>query len=183
MGRPFLISLAEPGERAYCCGVCRTHLAAADALVSRAFHARSGRAYLFAACFNVNSGPDEQRVLTTGVHVVSDVTCVCGAAVGWKYVSCPADQEYKTSKFCLERAAVVDLVEPEAGGGGEAGLPVELLAEDTDDEEEEEDGGGGGGRPASLPPGGMGGLVAMVGAWGWPAAAAVAATRGAGPRR
>jgi hypothetical protein len=166
MGRRFLRCLAEPGERAYCCGVCKAHLAAADALVSRAFHARSGRAYLFAAVHNVTAGPEEPRVLTSGLYVVSDCRCVCGAAVGWKYVSSPADQEYKTDKFCLERAAVVDLIESDGAAG-----PQELSPADTDGEDEEEGDGG----TASVS-----GLAAMVGAWGWPAAAAAAVgtTRG-----
>lgn len=66
------------------------------------FHGTTGRAYLFDAAYatdcilipwlilrstNVALGPEEERGLRTGLHVVCDVFCnVCGAALGWYYV-------------------------------------------------------------------------------------------------
>jgi hypothetical protein len=149
MGRPFLRTLADPGGRAYCCGRCSSHLAAPTSLISRAFHARSGRAYLFASVSNVVEQREEARLLTTGPHTVADVACAgCGAPVGWVYKACPPGQAYKTGRCCLEREAIRDLVEEDGGGGGGgggggegAGL-VELSAEETDDEEDEPGVGG-----------------------------------------
>ena len=58
---------------------------------------------------NVKLGPEEGRRLMTGDHVVADARCaVCGATVGWKYVSAeqPA-QAYKVGCFILETRRVV----------------------------------------------------------------------------
>ena len=182
MGRPFLRSLTPPGERArvYCCGQCSSHLTTPSSLMSRQFHARSGRAYLFESVYNVVESEEEARLLSSGHHRVCDVACAgCGNQVGWRYLSCPPTQEFKTHHFCLERHAIRDLVEDD-GGGGEAGAD-ELAAEDTDDEEEE---AGGAGRPdpavAQAAVQRISGLAALVGAWGWPAAAVAAATPSGG---
>ncbi|RYQ96675.1 hypothetical protein Ahy_B08g092517 isoform C [Arachis hypogaea] len=44
MGRVFVVELEG---RSYRCKFCKTHLALADDLISRAFHCRRGKAYLF----------------------------------------------------------------------------------------------------------------------------------------
>ena len=60
-------------------------------LCMQAFHAKSGKAYLFARAANVTAGPSEERMLTTGMHVVCDVFCSkCLSSVGWRYVSMAA---------------------------------------------------------------------------------------------
>jgi hypothetical protein len=71
------------------------------------FQGTSGKAYLFDSAYvgggcmegveissdspwgrvNVCTGPPEERVLMTGLHVVVDLYCnTCRSPVGWKYV-------------------------------------------------------------------------------------------------
>lgn len=58
------------------------------AVVLQQFHSKNGPAWLFQACVNVLSGPKEERLMTTGMHVVADISCAkCLNVVGWKYVS------------------------------------------------------------------------------------------------
>lgn len=58
------------------------------ASVLQQFHSKNGPAWLFQACVNVLSGPKEERLMTTGMHVVADISCAkCLNVVGWKYVS------------------------------------------------------------------------------------------------
>ena len=43
--------------------------------------------YLFNSVINVSTGPEEEREMLTGVHVVRDIYCIsCQSNVGWKYV-------------------------------------------------------------------------------------------------
>ena len=43
---------------------------------------------------NCTAGPQEERTLMTGVHVVADLTCsTCGAGVGWTYVRARTKQQ------------------------------------------------------------------------------------------
>lgn len=56
------------GPRVYSCSKCRTHLAMYDDIMSKSFHGRNGRAFLFHKAFNVKLGPKESRMLMTGVH-------------------------------------------------------------------------------------------------------------------
>lgn len=52
------------------------------------FHSKNGPAWLFQSCVNVLPGPKEERLMTTGMHVVADIACAkCLNVVGWKYVS------------------------------------------------------------------------------------------------
>jgi hypothetical protein len=52
------------------------------------FHSKNGPAWLFGQVINVVPGPREERLMTTGMHVVSDISCTkCCALLGWKYVS------------------------------------------------------------------------------------------------
>mmetsp|Transcript_14354 Transcript_14354/g.62342 ORF Transcript_14354/g.62342 Transcript_14354/m.62342 type:complete len:152 (-) Transcript_14354:973-1428(-) len=86
MGRLFLSYL---DGRVYCCRLCKTHLARLDELISKSFHCRHGKAYLFNEVANVICGPLENRKMTTGMHAVADIYCArCLRIVGWKYVSC-----------------------------------------------------------------------------------------------
>mmetsp|Transcript_39240 Transcript_39240/g.54496 ORF Transcript_39240/g.54496 Transcript_39240/m.54496 type:complete len:124 (-) Transcript_39240:318-689(-) len=107
MGRPFLLHLEG---NAYSCRSCKVHLALAKDLISKAFHCRSGRAYLFDRVVNVSLGPLEERLMTTGSHTVSDVLCNrCNRVVGWRYEEAvEKDQKYKEGKFILGRAEITD---------------------------------------------------------------------------
>ncbi|KAL5564330.1 hypothetical protein UlMin_028450 [Ulmus minor] len=107
MGRIFVV---EPEGRSYRCKFCKTHLALADDLVSRAFHCRRGKAYLFNKAVNITYGAFEERTMLSGLHIVADIfCCFCGQIVGWKYESAHArSQKYKEGKFVLERGRIVD---------------------------------------------------------------------------
>ena len=105
MGRPFLEYLDGP---LYMCKSCKAHLARVEAIFSRSFHARSGKAYLFDEVVNVSwrSGEAEERIMTTGKHMVHDIHCnKCLRVVGWRYERAfEQSQKYKEGKFVLERA-------------------------------------------------------------------------------
>nr|GMC56660.1 protein yippee-like At5g53940 [Ipomoea batatas] len=88
MGRIFVVDLEG---RTYNCKFCKTQLALADDLVSRAFHCRRGKAYLFNNVVNNMVGPLEERMMLSGMHTVADIfCCCCGQIIGWKYVNPPA---------------------------------------------------------------------------------------------
>lgn len=106
MGRIFRITLEG---NIYSCKHCRTHLAVADDIISKSFHCRHGKAYLFDKVENVTVGEKEQRMMMTGMHIVVDIFCVtCGSIVGWKYESAnEKSQKYKEGKYILERFKVL----------------------------------------------------------------------------
>ncbi|EGD81682.1 hypothetical protein PTSG_02396 [Salpingoeca rosetta] len=89
----------------YSCSNCHTHLAAEDALVSKAFQGRLGRAYLFNEVVNIECGPAEEKMLMTGLHSIRDVHCShCRAYLGWKYeMAFEQEQKYKVGKVILEK--------------------------------------------------------------------------------
>ncbi|ETI56882.1 hypothetical protein F441_00745 [Phytophthora nicotianae CJ01A1] len=70
------------------------------------FQGTSGKAYLFDTAVNVCTGPPEERMLMTGLHVVLDLYCnTCWSPVGWKYKEAHnASEKYKEGKFILELA-------------------------------------------------------------------------------
>ncbi|XP_020250361.1 protein yippee-like isoform X2 [Asparagus officinalis] len=105
MGRLFLIHLEG---KIYSCKHCHTHLALSDDILSRTFHCRHGKAYLFNKVVNVTTGSNEERLMMTGMHTVADIFCVgCGSIVGWKYEAAyEKSQKYKEGKFILERFKV-----------------------------------------------------------------------------
>eukprot|EP00270_Netrium_digitus_P019974 TRINITY_DN804_c0_g1_i3.p1 TRINITY_DN804_c0_g1~~TRINITY_DN804_c0_g1_i3.p1 ORF type:complete len:125 (+),score=6.82 TRINITY_DN804_c0_g1_i3:339-713(+) len=107
MGRLFVIHL---DGRIYSCRCCHSHLANIDELVSKAFHCRHGKAYLFNNVVNVTVGPKEDRLMTTGLHTVADIYCnACLQVVGWKYeLAFEKSQKYKEGKYILERAKMID---------------------------------------------------------------------------
>ncbi|CAN1259410.1 Protein yippee-like At3g11230 [Linum perenne] len=85
MGRVFVVNLEG---KIYSCKHCKTNLALSDDIVSKSFHSRHGKAYLFSKVVNVSTGEKEERLMMTGKHTVADIFCVgCGSIVGWKYVS------------------------------------------------------------------------------------------------
>ncbi|GLU18131.1 hypothetical protein SLE2022_344480 [Rubroshorea leprosula] len=110
MGRVFLVEL---DGRSYRCKFCRAHFALPDDLVSRNFHSRRGKAYLFNNAVNITVGALEERLMLSGMHTVADVFCCrCGQIVGWKYEAAhEKTQKYKEGKFVLERARIVDEID------------------------------------------------------------------------
>ncbi|KAJ0966211.1 hypothetical protein J5N97_027349 [Dioscorea zingiberensis] len=107
MGRVFVVELEG---KVYTCLTCGTHLASADDLISKAFHCRHGKAFLFSNVSNVSIGDPEERMMLSGMHTVADIFCVsCGQNVGWKYESAhEKSQKYKEGKFILERGKIDD---------------------------------------------------------------------------
>uniref|UniRef100_A0A7S1B8P9 Yippee domain-containing protein n=1 Tax=Corethron hystrix TaxID=216773 RepID=A0A7S1B8P9_9STRA len=93
------------GPRVYTCSQCRTHLTSHDDIISKSFHGRHGRAYLFDQCVNVTAGPPEDRLLITGLHSVCDIFCNrCKELVGWTYSRAyEPSQKYKEGKFIIEK--------------------------------------------------------------------------------
>ncbi|KAL7500633.1 hypothetical protein ACHAWT_009865 [Skeletonema menzelii] len=93
------------GPQIYTCGQCRTHLTSHDDIISKSFHGRHGRAYLFDQCVNIVTGPPEDRILITGLHSVCDINCKrCNTLVGWTYARAyEPSQKYKEGKFIIEK--------------------------------------------------------------------------------
>ncbi|GLT51463.1 hypothetical protein SLA2020_248770 [Shorea laevis] len=102
MGRLFVVYLEG---RIYSCKHCKTHLALDDDIISKSFQCRHGKAYLFDKVVNVTVGEKEDRMMTTGMHTVVDIFCVCcGSIVGWKYETAhEKNQKYKEGRSVLER--------------------------------------------------------------------------------
>ena len=71
---------------------------------SQNFRGQHGKAYLFAAVVNIDEGPANERNMTTGRHLVRDISCKqCKETVGWKYDKAyEASEKYKEGKFILE---------------------------------------------------------------------------------
>ncbi|PHH81971.1 hypothetical protein CDD82_7403 [Ophiocordyceps australis] len=96
---------------------CAADLALASQVISKGFTGRWGRAFLVApppppadpVLHNIRLGPNEDRQLVTGWHVVADISCaMCSRKLGWKYVDArDAAQQYKVGNFILELARVV----------------------------------------------------------------------------
>ena len=93
------------GPQVYTCAQCRTHMTSHDDIISKSFHGRHGRAYLFDQCVNVTIGPSEDRRLITGMHTVSDIFCKrCKTLVGWTYLKAyESNQKYKEGKYIIEK--------------------------------------------------------------------------------
>ncbi|CAI9787729.1 unnamed protein product [Fraxinus pennsylvanica] len=104
------VTLVDLEGRTYKCKFCKTPLALADELVSKAFHCRNGKAYLFNNAANIKVGTLEERMMLSGMHTVADIFCCrCGQIVGWKFVAAhEKSQKYKEGKFVLERGMIVD---------------------------------------------------------------------------
>ncbi|CAL5218434.1 g115 [Coccomyxa viridis] len=119
MGRIFTEHLQG---RVFTCRLCGNHLASNLELISKSFHSRQGKAYLFNAVVNVLEGPKEERLMTTGLHEVADIHCKsCLQLCGWRYVMAHEEnQKYKEGKFILERAKMMDLYEGNLASSSEA---------------------------------------------------------------
>jgi len=88
------------------CKNCKIHFADSKDLISKQFRGKIGTAFLFQNVINVFMGPESEKEMMTGVHVVSDVYCVqCSVVIGWTYVKAyEEDQKYKEGKFIIEKA-------------------------------------------------------------------------------
>lgn len=73
-------------------------------IIKQNFRGQHGKAYLFNFVVNVNDSEPSERNMTTGRHVVRDISCRgCGEIVGWKYDKAyEASEKYKEGKFILE---------------------------------------------------------------------------------
>ncbi|XP_073017173.1 protein yippee-like isoform X1 [Primulina eburnea] len=102
MGRVFVVFLEG---KIYSCKHCGTHLALSEDIMSKSFHCRHGKAYLFDKVVNVTFGEREERLMTTGMHIAADIFCaLCGSLVGWNYETAQEkSQKYKEGKSVLER--------------------------------------------------------------------------------
>ncbi|KEG15479.1 zinc-binding protein (Yippee) [Trypanosoma grayi] len=93
------------GKEGYGCGRCSAYLCDNSDIISRHFHGKHGKAYLFSRCFNYYFGPQEEKELMTGTHIVRDVFCSnCDHYIGWTYDFAHEEKErYKMNRFVLER--------------------------------------------------------------------------------
>lgn len=68
------------------------------------FRGQHGKAYLFNAVVNISQSEATERNMTTGRHIVRDITCrQCKETVGWKYDKAyEPSEKYKEGKFILE---------------------------------------------------------------------------------
>eukprot|EP00250_Pteridium_aquilinum_P008322 c17850_g1_i3 orf=340-648(+) len=94
-------------------------------IIAKSFHCRRGAAYLFNSVVNVTEGETEERMMTTGMHIVADIYCICCCQnVGWKYEAAFEEtQKYKEGKFILERGRIV--------GGPKEANPISSDADDV----------------------------------------------------
>ncbi|KAH9748801.1 protein yippee-like [Citrus sinensis] len=111
MGRIFLVELK--GRSYYKCRFCNSHLALADSVLSWVLLKNDTWSIVSISLFlthwifrvNIMLGPQEERLMLSGMHTVEDIfCCCCGQIVGWKYVAAhDKNQKYKEGKFVLER--------------------------------------------------------------------------------
>ncbi|KAI8337122.1 Yippee/Mis18 [Chlamydoabsidia padenii] len=100
------------GAVIYGCTNCKTHLSTGDALISQGFQGQYGQAFLFKSVVNIIPGEAEERIMTTGVHVVQDISCCqCNTILGWVYVKAyDEENRYKEGKYILEKKLLTDIV-------------------------------------------------------------------------
>jgi len=93
------------GTHIWICNNCNVHLTNNEEIISRSFHGRHGKAYLFNSVVNIRVGPFENRQLLTGLHRVADIYCNnCGTTLGWTYEEAYEEsQKYKEGKFIIEK--------------------------------------------------------------------------------
>ncbi|KAJ1901519.1 hypothetical protein LPJ66_000742 [Kickxella alabastrina] len=92
----------------YECSNCGTHLAQKDQIYSKEYNGQYGHAYLFNKAINICPGEEDKRSMTTGVHIVRDISCMdCGKYVGWTYITAfERKQKFKEGKFILEKELI-----------------------------------------------------------------------------
>ena len=81
MGRLYVRKLED--TKIYKCTKCSLHLSTEHQVISKTFHGRGGKAYLMNDVVNSYCGPQERRVLMTGLHIVADIFCTgCHTLIG-----------------------------------------------------------------------------------------------------
>ncbi|KAK2616443.1 hypothetical protein QQS21_000685 [Conoideocrella luteorostrata] len=111
------MSLASSSNKVFSCNGCQNLVAEEkDVIHGRDFRGWHGKAFLIDTVFNVGYGEPQEREMTTGHHVVRDISCKrCHETVGWTYDKTPEGKEkYKEGKFILE-AELFSLIEPPRG--------------------------------------------------------------------
>ncbi|KAJ3083436.1 yippee-domain-containing protein [Rhizoclosmatium globosum] len=100
---------SEPADtgRLCVCVKCKTHLTTTNDLLSKQFQGSRGKAYLFNRVINITEGSPEHKQMTTGLHIVRDISCTCcNSILGWKYDKAYEEaQRYKEGRYILEVAA------------------------------------------------------------------------------
>ncbi|CRG85739.1 Protein yippee-like 3 [Talaromyces islandicus] len=91
-------------NKVFGCKQCKTHLADYNDIVSRNFRGQHGKAYLFHSVVNVTATEAVERNMTTGRHIVRDISCrQCREVVGWRYDKAfETAEKYKEGKYILE---------------------------------------------------------------------------------
>ncbi|CDW91541.1 UNKNOWN [Stylonychia lemnae] len=99
------LEYSEGVDAVYVCKNCNTHLTTPYDIVSRTFHGKTGKAYLFSNVMNVQTGPAEDKHLSTGLHQVRDIYCKqCLQVVGWTYdLAYVESEKYKEGKSVIEK--------------------------------------------------------------------------------
>ncbi|KAJ2156674.1 hypothetical protein GGF46_005030 [Coemansia sp. RSA 552] len=99
----------------YACQGCRAHIAHQDAVISRTFQGRLGRAYLTESVVNEELGQQEDRLLMTGLHTVCNLHCRgCDTVIGWKYMRAfDKSQQYKEGRYVIEKLRIMPLEQKE----------------------------------------------------------------------
>jgi len=102
MGLSYNVYLTS--SKIYGCKNCKAHLSNNEDIISRNFRGQHGKAYLFGNVVNIVAGEPATRKMTTGDHIVRDITCrQCHETVGWKYDKAfEASEKYKEGKYILE---------------------------------------------------------------------------------
>lgn len=92
------------GDKIYRCASCKTHLCTHDEIISRNLRGQHGKAYLFNTVVNVEHAEPQERNMTTGRHVVRDVSYQkCKQVVGWDFVKAyESAEKYKEGKTAIE---------------------------------------------------------------------------------
>ena len=58
---------------------------------------------------NVKLAKSQQKMLLTGMHTISNLTCLgCESSLGWVYLKAQdATQKYKEGKYILEKVSMI----------------------------------------------------------------------------
>lgn len=60
----------------YGCKYCGVDFCYQNDLISKSFHGKTGQAYLFNNCVNIFLGPQSEKEMMTGKHIVVDIYCI-----------------------------------------------------------------------------------------------------------
>ena len=71
MGRFFIEHLGC--DKIYNCKKCLSPLVAQEQLVSKNFHGKTGKAYLFEKAYNLEMGQEKEQMMMTGLHRIRSI--------------------------------------------------------------------------------------------------------------